>query len=70
MYEVERTESEIIVKGPDNYVKALNPESISIVLRPSVHCPFADLEPYALRYVDMTDSEIVGQTLGISSYPV
>ena len=70
MYEVERTKLELIVKGPDNFQKVFNPESIGVVLRASLDWPHEEPVAYAVRFGDMTDAEIVGQALEIESYPI
>ncbi len=70
MYEVTRTKSELIVKGPNNYVKVLDPDSVGIVIRASLHWPDDEPVAYAVRCGDMTKAEIVGQALELNSYPL
>lgn len=69
MYIVERSESEIFVKGPDNFLKVLNPNSIGIVIKASLNWYHEEPIEYTVMVSDMTDAEIVGQVLGIEAYP-
>jgi hypothetical protein len=70
MYAIEKTNTEVIIKGPDGYQKNLPKCAVGIVLRENVEEPWDGVpRPYTVQIGSMTDTEIVACALGMQAYP-
>ncbi len=69
MYFVERTESKLIVRGPEGFEKSVSTNAIGIVLRQNSQDPYDDIpQTYTVAVKEMTDSEVVAMVLGLLSF--
>ena len=68
MYAVEKTKTQFIVTGPNDFFEVINPDSIGVVLRRGLDWPY-EPQLFSVRCIDMTEVEIVAQALGIEAYP-
>jgi|694.fasta_scaffold95227_4 hypothetical protein len=70
MYRIEKTNSEVIVVGPNGYEKRLSNDAIDIVFREDLEEPFfGALRPYTVKVSSMTEVEAVACALGIQAFP-
>ena len=63
----EKTKTQFIVTGPNDFFEVINPDSIGVVLRRGLDWPYD--QSFSVRCIDMTEVEIVAQALGIEAYP-
>jgi hypothetical protein len=70
MYRVERSQTALIVRGPEGFERILDPAAIGVVVRPNVSSPHDELVAYTVPCGLMTEAEQVALALEIESYPI
>jgi hypothetical protein len=69
MYEIEKTETEVIVRGPNGYQKRIPNSAVGVVLRRNPEEIWDDTpRPYTIQITRMTELEIVSCAVDLPAY--